>query len=158
MTGPRRAVRDQAAPNTVTTDAGVFTTGDRVACVGRPGDEWRITHFYPASPERPEPVAGLRLIGRVGGLPLGETGTAVPVGRLRHIDPPDDALTVAAGYDGRPVILLHLEVRPGTPMAACTGEPYHPPAAADPAHVRFPRVLCVACRVAVSTPRPGKVF
>lgn len=75
----------------------VWRVSDRVR-VGGPGsawaaDTWRIRSI--AVPVDRGAYAGLTLVDRPGGLPIGETGTAIPLARLRRagaVAPsPDDA-------------------------------------------------------------------
>jgi hypothetical protein len=75
-----------------------FTVGDRVRTEPefKAGDVWRIDRLYRGDPDAPEEwqrvsFAGLRLVDRVGGLPLGQTGTAVPLSRLRPVGGRRDA-------------------------------------------------------------------
>lgn len=59
------------------------------------------------------------------------------------------AVTAPPGYDGRPVVLVHLELREGIGIAYCAQVPYVPAANVDPA---VPRVLCKACEVRAEQP------
>jgi hypothetical protein len=66
-----------------------FRRGDLVSAPGPDGvttpDVWRVRELYvPVSAGR-EPYAGLTLVERPGGLPIGETGTALRLSLLMHV-------------------------------------------------------------------------
>jgi hypothetical protein len=48
------------------------------------------------------------------------------------------------GYDGRPVVLVHLPLSRAQPdLTACSGEPFTP---ADESVTGVPMLLCLACQ------------
>lgn len=54
-----------------------------------------------------------------------------------------------AGFDGQPVVLVHLLARAGSEQAYCAPVAYTPADNVDPA---LPRVLCAKCRLGMMAP------